>query len=87
MSVARLTFPKSLTFPYLVTWSVRIGKHQTRSNDIEGSINMHWIGIFKGDDMHSVVWSKMPTHPFNAQVVCNLKIKERHKSIKIWFYI
>lgn len=58
-----------------MTRSVRVGKHKTRSNDIEGGINMHWIGIFKGDDMHSVVWSKMPTHPFNAQIVCNLKMK------------
>lgn len=67
--------------------SVRVGKHETRSNDIEGGINMHWIRIFKGDDMHSVVWSKMPTHPFNAQVVCNLKMKGGHNSKQIGFYV
>lgn len=61
-----------------MTGSVRVGKHKTRSNDIEGGINMHWIGVFKGDDMYSVFWGKMSTHPFNAQVVCNLKIKGKH---------
>jgi hypothetical protein len=71
-----------LTNSYLVTWSVRVGKYKTRSNDVEGSINMHWIGVFKGNDMYSVVRSKMPTHPLNAQAICNLKIKGRHAICK-----
>lgn len=58
-----------------MTWPVRVGEHKTRSNDVEGGINMHGIGVFKRDDVHSVVWSKMPTHPLDAQVVCHLKIK------------
>lgn len=70
-----------------MTGSVRVGKYKTRPNDIEGGINVHWIGVFKGDDVHSVVRSEMLTHPFNAHVVCNLKIKGRCNWIKIWFYV
>lgn len=56
-----------------MTGTVGVGEHKTRSNDVEGGIDVHWIGVFKRDDMYSVVWSKMPTHPLDAQVVCNLK--------------
>lgn len=65
-----------------MAWTVRVGEHKTRSNDVEGGINMHWIGVFKRDDMHSVVWGKMPTHPLDAQVVCNLKINKKKQSLK-----
>lgn len=64
-----------------MTWSVRVGEHKTRSNDVEGGINMHWVGVLERDGMYSVVWSKMPTHPLDAQVVCNLKIKTILKNI------
>lgn len=58
-----------------MTWPVRIGEHKPRSDDVEGGVDMHWIGVFKRDDVYPVVWSKMPTHPLDAQEVCNLKVK------------
>ena len=29
----------------LMEWSVWVGDHKTRANDVKGCINMHWIGI------------------------------------------
>lgn len=58
-----------------MTRPVRIGEHKARSDDVEGGIDVHWIGVFKRDDVDPVVRSKVPTHPLDAQEVCNLKVK------------
>lgn len=70
---ANINLPSSLVEHVdLVAGAVGISEHQTWSNDVEGSINVHGVWIFEGNDVQSVLVSQVATHPFNAKVVCYL---------------
>lgn len=57
---------------YLVTWAIRVWKHQSWSNDIKSGINVHRVRVLEWDDVDVVVWAQVATHPFNSHVICNL---------------
>ena len=56
----------------LVAGTVGVSKQQARSNDVEGGINVHGVWVLEGDDVKSVLFSQVATHPFDTKVVCHL---------------
>ena len=65
----------------LVAWAVRVGYQQAWPNDVEGGIDVHWVGVLERENMKPVLVPQVATHPLNAKVVCHLC-----KDIQISFY-
>ena len=57
----------------LMTRSVRVRQHHTRTYDVERCIDMHWVRVCKTDGVYpESLRFKMSLHPFNALKVCHL---------------
>jgi hypothetical protein len=63
----------------LVTRPVWIGDDQTWPNDVEGSIDVHWIWVLEGKNMDAIFISKMAFHPLNTKKIGNLDKKANSK--------
>ena len=59
----------------LTTGPVGVGQHQSRSDDVEGGVDVHGVGVLEGDDVDLVIRSEVAAHPFDPHVVCNLDRK------------
>ena len=56
----------------LVAGAVRVGYQQAWPNDVEGGINVHWVGVLERENMKPVLVPQVATHPLNTKVVCHL---------------
>lgn len=51
---------------YLATRAVRVGKNQSRSDDVESSIDVHRVWVLERDDVDLVVRGQMTPHPLDS---------------------
>ena len=59
----------------LIAGTVRVGYGHARSDDVEGGVNVHGVGVLEGEDVKTVVVSEVSSHPLNPHHVCNLNDK------------
>ena len=65
----------------LVAGAVRVGYQQAWPNDVEGGIDVHWVGVLERENMKPVLVPQVATHPLNTKVVCHLcKVDDDHYS-------
>ena len=65
---------------------VRISNDQTRSNYVEGCVNMHGLRVIEAQGVDIVLITKVPLHPINPKLVGYL-YKYNYIYIYIYIYI
>ena len=58
----------------LIARSFWVSDHQSRSNDIEGGIDVHRIGVIEAQNMDPILVTQVTSHPFNPKVVGHLQL-------------
>ena len=60
----------------LVAQPVRVSYDQSRSNDVEGGINVHRVRVLKRYGVYAILVSKVTPHPLNTHEISDLHVEE-----------